>query len=98
MIGREHYFFDELKDEKAEVILSEFIKQYYMQSFNLPHKIMMREVVEDKELIEAFLSEKAGRKVEIKTPQKGEKLRFVEMAEQNAKVTLENNQKNNLKH
>lgn len=93
MIGREHYFFDELKDEKAEVILSEFIKQYYMQSFNLPHKIMMREVVEDKELIEAFLSEKAGRKVEIKTPQKGEKLRFVEMAEQNAKVTLENKSK-----
>lgn len=53
----------------------------------------MREVVEDKELIEAFLSEKAGRKVEIKTPQKGEKLRFVEMAEQNAKVTLENKSK-----
>ena len=31
-----------------------------------------------------------GRKVELKSPQKGEKLRFVEMAENNAKVTLEN--------
>ena len=34
-----------------------------------------------------------GRKVEIKTPKKGEKLRFVEMAEKNAKVTLENKEK-----
>lgn len=34
-----------------------------------------------------------GRKVELKSPQKGEKLRFVEMAEKNAKVTLENQTK-----
>ena len=34
-----------------------------------------------------------GKKVEIKTPKKGEKLRFVEMAEMNSKVTLENKEK-----
>ena len=33
------------------------------------------------------------RKVEIKAPQKGEKLRLVEMAEKNAKITLENKDK-----
>lgn len=33
------------------------------------------------------------KKVEIKTPKKGEKLRFVEMAEMNSKVTLENKEK-----
>ena len=31
--------------------------------------------------------------MEIKTPKRGEKLRFVEMAENNAKVTLENKEK-----
>lgn len=51
----------------------------------LPNKIMIREEIEDKDLISSLLSQKAGRKVEIKTPQKGEKLRFVEMAENNAK-------------
>lgn len=35
-----------------------------------------------------WLTEVAGRKVEIKTPQKGEKLKFVEMAENNALITL----------
>lgn len=51
---------------------------------------MMRMELQEKEAIEKFLSDKAGRKVELKSPQKGEKLRFVEMAEMNSKITLEN--------
>ena len=51
---------------------------------------MISKEIEDKNLIEEILSQKANRKVEIKHPQKGEKLKFVEMAENNAKVTLEN--------
>ena len=90
MIGREHYFFQELKDMEDKEILSGFIKQYYLENPNIPNKIMIREELEDKEAIEQWLSTKKGRKVEIKSPKKGEKLRFVEMAEMNSKVTLEN--------
>lgn len=92
MIGREHYFFDELKDMEEEEIVSGFIKQYYMDmdKKNFPSKIMQRYQLEDKEAIEKWLSEMGNRKVEIKSPQKGEKLRFVEMAELNSKITLEN--------
>ena len=90
MIGREYYFFQDLIDMQDGEILSGFIKQYYMDNPNLPNKIMMRYEPEDKETIEEWLSDIANRKVEIKTPQKGEKLRFVEMAEKNAEVTLKN--------
>ena len=92
MIGREHYFFDELKDMEEEEIVSGFIKQYYMEmdKKNFPSKIMQRYQLEDKEVIEKWLSERGNRKVEIRSPQKGEKLRFVEMAELNSKITLEN--------
>lgn len=92
MIGREHYFFDELKDMEEEEIVSGFIKQYYMDmdKKNFPSKIMQRYQLEDKEAIEKWLSDLGNRKVEIKSPQKGEKLRFVEMAELNSKITLEN--------
>lgn len=92
MIGREHYFFDELKDMEEEEIVSGFIKQYYMEmdKKNFPSKIMQRYQLEDKEVLEKWLSERGDRKVEIKSPQKGEKLRFVEMAELNSKITLEN--------
>ena len=93
MIDREHYFFDDLKDMEITEILSGFIKQYYMGKMEFPNKIMIQEQIEDKEVIEEYLTKSAGRKVEIKAPQKGEKLRFVEMAQNNAKITLENKSK-----
>ena len=93
MEGREHYFFEGLSDETDSEILSSFIKQFYMSKPILPNKIMIREEIEDKELIEYLLTSQVDRKVEIKTPQRGEKLRLVEMAENNAKVTLQNKEK-----
>ncbi len=93
MVGREHYFFDNLNDEDDNQILSEFVKQYYIGNLIIPNKIMLREEIEEQELIESELSKQAGRKVQIKTPQKGEKLKLVEMAENNAKITLDNKQK-----
>ena len=93
MIGRENYFFKNMAGEKTKTILSDFVKQYYLQKENIPSKIMIQEDIEDREILEKLLSEKAGRKVEFRIPQKGEKLRFVEMAINNAKITLENKTK-----
>ena len=90
MIGREHYFFNDVNDMTPEEIVEGFIKQYYMDRKEYPNKIMLRYELEDKELIENWLSDKKGKKVLLKSPQKGEKLHFVEMAEMNSKITLEN--------
>lgn len=90
MIGREHYFFDNLKDMNEDEIVSGFIKQYYIDRKDFPSKIMLRYDLEEKQALENWLSNIGNRKVELKTPQKGEKLRFVEMAELNSKITLEN--------
>ena len=93
MQGREHYFIDNLEDETDREILSNFIKQYYIDKTPLPNKIMVKETIDDKEIIEQWLTKTAGRKIEIKSPQKGEKLKLVEMAEKNALITLENKEK-----
>lgn len=93
MQGREHYFIDNLEDETDREILSSFIKQYYIDKTPLPNKIMVKETIDDKEIIEQWLTRTAGRKIEIKSPQKGEKLKLVEMAEKNALITLENKEK-----
>lgn len=93
MIGREHYFFKDVKEVEDDEILSGFIKQYYMQKSEIPHRIMLKLELEEKEILEKWLSDIAGRKVELKSPKKGEKLKFVEMAENNAMVTLENKEK-----
>ena len=93
MIERHHYFFEGIQDESDTEILSSFIKQYYINDVFLPNKIMIKEAIEDKEILEQLFSEKSNHKVEIKVPQKGEKLRLVEMAENNAKITIINKEK-----
>ena len=47
MIGREHYFYNDLKDMEDKEILSGFIKQYYLDNPNIPSKIMIREEIDD---------------------------------------------------
>lgn len=93
MIGREHYFLDNMQDEEIKDILADFIKQYYLEKVDIPSKIMMQEKIDDEEVITKLLSEKMNKKVEFKVPQKGEKMRFIEMAINNAKITLENKNK-----
>ena len=95
MVGRDNFFLKGLNDEDDKEIISDFIKQYYMGRSFFPNKIMIKEDIEDRELLEIWLTQMAERKVEIKVPQKGEKLRLVEMAENNAEITLKNKQKSN---
>lgn len=91
MVGREHYFFDNTDDIKN--ILTQFVKQYYINKLDIPNKIMLPIEIEDILVLEQLLSNKTQKKVEIKIPKKGEKLRFIEMADNNAKITLDNKSK-----
>ena len=51
---------------------------------------MIKYDIPEKDIIEKNLNQIEGRKVEIVTPQKGNKLKFVEMAEKNADILLKN--------
>ena len=93
MIDRKHYFYSDLIEMDKSEILSQFIKQYYIENLNVPSKIMCEEDIEDREALENLLTKKVGRKIEIKVPKKGEKLKLVEMAKKNSELTLENKYK-----
>ena len=94
MIGREHYFFEDLQEMDEQEIISGFIKQFYLDNASIPSKIMIKEILDDEQALEKWLCENAKHKVEIHSTKRGKKLRFVEMAENNAKVTLKNKEKN----
>ena len=93
MIGRDNFFLKGLNDEEDEEIISQFMKQYYTGRTIFPNKIMCRNDFEERELLEMWFTQESGRKVEIKVPQKGEKIRLVEMAENNANISLDNKEK-----
>lgn len=94
--GVKKYFLGDTNEfEEAEVITM-FFKQYYIGQSNIANKIMVKYSFEGIETLEKMFSEEMGYKVEIVVPKIGEKLRFIEMAEENAKIELENKKKNNL--
>ena len=72
-------------DSTSEIIFS-FIQQYYGYNRHVPKQILLSEEIDDRELLEEWLSDLRGNKVHIKVPQKGVKLRLVKMAEKNAEI------------
>ena len=69
-------------------LFSSFLKLFYSQERFVPKEVLVPMPVEDGELLEEILTERRGQKVVIHAPQKGEKLRLVEMASKNAENTL----------
>lgn len=90
MIGGENFIFKDVDDLSDETLITNFIKQYYNES-NVPSKIMFKNELEDGELLREFLIKISGKQnIEFKIPKKGEKMRFIEMAEKNAMIGLKN--------
>lgn len=75
--------------ETDEAELTEgFLKRYYGSDAEVPDEVCVRTLPEDAEVMADWLSERRGRKVQIHVPQRGEKRRLLELAEQNARHTL----------
>ena len=89
LIGREHFFFEDIEQDTNEDILSAFLKQFYAGTPFIPKEIFLQEALTEKEVLEAWLSEKRGQKVSLCVPKKGQKERLVELAEKNASMVLQ---------
>lgn len=72
--------------EESE-ILEAFVTQFYDDK-DPPRLILLSHPVENEDLVSALLAERAGRKVELAVPQRGEKAELVENAARNAKESL----------
>lgn len=68
-------------------ILQAFLAQFY-DAHEPPRQILLSHEVEDPDLLGELLSQKAGRKVEILVPKRGEKAELVENAARNARESL----------
>jgi excinuclease ABC subunit C len=88
LIGRQNYQLKANKDDGEEDISAAFLKQYYLNSTFIPEEIYCSFKCDDQQLIVQWLAEKRGSKVALSVPQRGEKLRIVEMAEANARLLL----------
>lgn len=96
LIGRDHFFLRNASEASKSKILESFIKQFYAGTPFIPSELMLQEELEEKELLEQWLSKKKEHRVHIKVPKKGEKEKLVELARTNAALVL-NTDKERLK-
>ncbi len=89
MIGRDNYTLDGARDEEPAAILESFLLQFYQSAQYVPRTILVPVEPADRTTLENLLGEKRGARVEVRTPVRGEKRRLVEMADDNAKETIE---------
>ena len=71
--------------DSEEAIFASFLNQFYSQNRFIPDEILIPVETEDRELLEAWLGEKKGRKVRVVHPERGPKRRLVELANGNAR-------------
>jgi len=84
LVGNKSFHFSRLNLPEEEA-LSAFLRQYYAEEPSIPHEVLLPLPVADEPLLEEWLSEKRGGRVEVHAPQRGEKKSLVEMARKNAK-------------
>ncbi|WP_298518635.1 excinuclease ABC subunit UvrC [uncultured Methanobrevibacter sp.] len=86
IVGRDDFLMSGSQYDSSSEVLFAFIQQYYGYNRHIPKQILLDEDIDDKELLEDWLSDLRGNKVSIKVPQKGVKLRLVKMARKNAEI------------
>ena len=89
LIGREHFYMKNADGQERGEILSCFLKQFYAGTPFIPREIMLQEEIEDREVIEEWLSGKRSQRMYIRIPKKGTKEKLVELAAKNAQLVLQ---------
>ncbi|WP_010294709.1 excinuclease ABC subunit UvrC [Clostridium senegalense] len=88
ILGREHFILNDTGTEEKGRVVTEFIKSFYGGTAFIPKQIYVT-YIEDKDIIEEYLTLKKEYKVNIKVPIKGEKKKLLEMVEKNSSHALE---------
>ena len=86
IVGRDDFLMSASQYDSSSEIMFAFIQQYYGYNRHIPKQILLDEEIDEKQLLEEWLSDLRGNKVSIKVPQKGVKLRLVKMARKNAEI------------
>ncbi|HXH66472.1 MAG TPA: excinuclease ABC subunit UvrC [Candidatus Limnocylindrales bacterium] len=89
VVDRREFFWEDLGEFDPHEFVPSLLKQLYLEAEYLPKMVHVPIDFEDHVLLGELLSERAGHRVEIFTPQRGSKRAFLDLAENNAKHIFE---------
>ena len=88
LIGDQHFFLQNIEGRADAEVVSVFLRQHYEGPVAIPREVLVPVDLEDAAAIAEWLSDKAGRVVDVRRPQRGDKVRSVELAQTNAQQAL----------
>jgi excinuclease ABC subunit C len=89
VVDRREFYWEDLEEFDPKEFVPSLLKQLYLEAEYLPKAIHVAEDFEERALLEETLTERAGHKVELCTPQRGSKRAFLDLVENNAKHSFE---------
>lgn len=92
VIGRSHSYLTRLEGRDRAEIWQRYLADHYVpETRTVPDEVLVPEEVDeqDRELLTGFLERKKGRRVKLITPQRGKKLRLMDLARHNAELLLQ---------
>ena len=89
VVDRREFYWEDLEEFDPQEFVPSLLKQLYLEAEYLPKAIHVPADFEDRELLEETLAERAGHKLEIFAPQRGQKRSFLDLVESNARHSFE---------
>jgi excinuclease ABC subunit C len=89
VVDRREFYWEDMESFDPHEFVPSLLKQLYLDAEYLPRMIHVPIDFEERALLEETLTDRAGHKIEIFTPQRGSKRSFLELVESNAKHSFE---------
>lgn len=83
---KKHFFFENTEEKSA--FYTEFLARFYEERNDIPPRILIDTLPDDNSLLEEWLSDKSGKKVNISVPKAAEPLEILKMCRNNAADNL----------
>jgi excinuclease ABC subunit C len=89
LVGQEQFFLEGTENEPLEGQIQGFVAQYYQDAPYVPKEVLLPVGLDEMNIIESFLRQKRGSKVNLQVPERGDKRKLVAMAANNAALALQ---------
>ena len=89
VVDKRDFYWEDLEEFDPKDFVASLLKQLYLDAEYLPKAIHVPLDFDERALLEETLAQRAGHKIEIFTPQRGQKRSFLDLVENNAKHSFE---------
>jgi len=89
LTGRDTFTLERVSDTSDDGVVVAFLQQFYDAAPVVPPEVLLPLDVPDHKIIEDWLSAQRGRRVQLESPQRGDKKRLLDLAATNAREAVE---------